>query len=341
MKNFLMKSGLSVLSVGIVIAAVVICMAGANRTEYMKLADMAENNAEYVSPVTNSPGQSRGKADESLLKKGNDPFTAEDFSYMVLDGIRIDLPCTLGDLEEHFELKFQTKPGVYEDGAAWVSKDGVRFMKVTYYGTENSNMSYSDCVVYEIIPYLYLGFAPEVVLGGVSSEADLSDAELKKLFGGTEEYVFSRNLFFETAGNGFVMVECYSGFIKLKFYDSMDDVKESDRAVYFTLYDPAEIHMKDSYDPETYEPISLDGLDLSAVGIEMAEEPEQCLYDILLDYQKENTEAYIEIWTPELIDDSHVYLNGRVFDSEGNFLTVVGAVLCDGQELGEALVVTK
>lgn len=336
MKNFLMKSGISALSAVIVIAAVVICMSAANRLEYMELADTAEKNAEYISPVTNSPGQNAGKAEADFLKKDMEPFTAEDFSYMVIDGVQIGLPCTVGMLAEHFELKFQ-ETGRDETGIAYVAKDGIRIMQIRYYKNADSKAPYSDCVAYEITP-CNTDFSSEVVLGGISNKAGLTDIELNRFFGGTEEYIFKKNLFLETEENGFIMVEKNLDFISITYYDGIEDADETKRLVSFQLYEPSEIRLKDSYDPETYQPISLDELDLSAFSDEIDMESERCIYDVLLEYQTKGQDVCVYIWSNQMIDDSHAYLFGEVRDPAGTPLASVCAVLCDGQELGESLV---
>lgn len=345
MKNVLIKGGIVVFSAFIFMNIVITCMSAGKRLEYVNVAELAKKNAELVKPIVNPPGQSYGTADESLLKDDDEPFTAEDFSYMVIDGIRIDMPCTVGDLAEHFGIRYIGGSDYRNQSVLYVCKDDVPFMSVKY-DKKDSKPPYLDCPAESIFfdESLAGAFIPEIIVGGINivpEAAAVRDFQTSGADG--KEYVFVKdNLVFETTEGGYVRVDT-SWHLRIYFYDSYDemyeDIGEDDlKKTAFKLL-TTEVHLSDTYDPESYEPISLEGMDLSEMDVEIMENPDTCIYDKLLDCRKNGREACMEICNSVQLDEQHVYLEGTIYyENDDESGIAVKAILRDGQELGEALI---
>lgn len=223
MKSFLIKGAAALLSGFIFINIVIVCMSGAKRLDYMNVEAMAQAQAENIKPVTNPPGQSYETADESLLKNDDGPFTAEDFSYMVIDGIRIDMPCTFGELAEHFDMAYHISR---DRLVVYVCKDNVPFMNIRC-DKGDSKPPYSDCVADEIGFRMFLDFSnrallPEIIVGGIDiTQEDFSGFQALEADGGE----YKTYLTFETEDNRYICILDGSA-PTIRYYDSYDEMPE-------------------------------------------------------------------------------------------------------------------
>ncbi len=346
MKKFFIKSGIALLSSVIFLASVIICMASANNLEYIKITALAEKNSDLIEPPSKLPGQNYGKADSNLLKSDTLPLTIDDFSYIVLDGIRIDMPCTLGDIAEHFEIRcLAAMDGI----RAFIMKDDITFASVTA-AYNGSKPPYSDCIVTDFMPYQQeMGFIPEIIIGGITHST--SFAEYNRLTGGNGEYAFIKDIVFATGENEYLVIgqgAPYSdgSYIPIEFIRHYKNPTDEEREDWeFTEFEPIidKVYCSDSYIPAEYEPISIEGLDFSKIGaaIELTDNPCICIYDVLLAYSAMGTEAYAEIESHRRIDYAHEYIEFYIYSSDGELINRAKTVLKDGQRLGEALLIEE
>ncbi len=342
MKRFFVKSGITILSAVIFLASVIICMSSANSVEYMKISEMAEKNSEYISAPTALPWQNYGKADKSLLKTDISPLTLEDFSYIVLDGIKIDMPCTLGDLAEYFEMRYL----VYPNGiSAFIMKDDITFATAAaeYNGGEPP---YSDCYVTSFFPTPD-NSAPEIVIGGIPT--GISFAEYNRLTGGNGEYDFVEYMVFETGEEEYLVVDrgvpysdgSYAPIEQIGIYKNPgeEELAGWKRTEFEPIID--RVYYSESYIPENYSPISIDELDFSKLGtaLEITDNPCICIYDVIIGYKAMGEEVYAGIESYSRIDNEHEFIEFRIYNLNDEWINSVKTVLKNGQKLGEALVI--
>ncbi len=342
MKNFFIKSGITILSVVIFLASVIICMSSANSVEYNKIAEMAEKNSEYISPPTSLPWRNLGKADTSLLKTDISPLKLDDFSHIVLDGIKFDMPCTLGDIAEHFEIRY-----IVSDNSvnAFIMKDNITFASAAA-EHNGGEPPYSDCIISRFYPYLYKT-GPEIIIGGIPS--NISFAEYNKLTGGNGEYDFIKDIVFETAENEYLVVGCgipysdgdYTSIESIELYKNPS--KEEMDSWKSTSFEPIieRVYYSESYIPKDYSPISIDGLDFSNLGIalEITDNPCICVYDVIIGYKAMGDDVYAEIDRFRRIDNEHEFIEFYIYNQNDEWVNSVKTVLKDGQKLGEALII--
>ena len=81
------------------------------------------------------------------------PITAEDLSYIYIDGIKIDFPCTIADIQKHFETRrfvgsYDEEKAQYS-GSEILMKNGIGFYRVIY-TADTRKPSPEECMVKSI-----------------------------------------------------------------------------------------------------------------------------------------------------------------------------------------------
>ncbi|MDE6709093.1 MAG: hypothetical protein K2J76_01245 [Oscillospiraceae bacterium] len=123
-----------------------------NLNDYNYTKRAAEKNAGLAAAGDEIP-VATVKAPAEAMRTEPAPITAEDLSYIYIDGIKIDFPCTLADIQEHFETR--RFAGGYDEEKAKYScteilmKNGMGFYRIGY-TADTRKPSPEECTVNSI-----------------------------------------------------------------------------------------------------------------------------------------------------------------------------------------------
>lgn len=123
-----------------------------NLNDYNYTKRAAEKNSELAAAGYEIP-VATAKAPAEVMRTEPAPITAEDLSYIYIDGIKIDFPCTLADIQKHFETKrfvgsYDEEKAQYS-GSEIIMKNGIGFYRVIY-AADTRKPSPEECIVKSI-----------------------------------------------------------------------------------------------------------------------------------------------------------------------------------------------
>lgn len=144
-----------------------------NLNDYNYTKRAAEKNSGLAAAGYEIPAAT-AKAPAEAMRTEPAPITAEDLSYIYIDGIKIDFPCTLADIQGHFETRkfvgsYDEEKAQYS-GAEILMKNGMGFYRVTYYA-DTRKPSPEECMVKSISAFSsfisYGKYFPQYVAAGI------------------------------------------------------------------------------------------------------------------------------------------------------------------------------
>lgn len=219
-----------------------------NDYNYIKV--LARKNVGLTADGPEIPAVS-AKAPAEAMRTKPAPVTAEDLSYIYLDGIRFDFPITLDKLKENFDIK--TGYSYYDNesseylGKGTILKNGIGTYRIKYIADSKYSPP-EECIITSITASDYnKKYFPQLVAAGfdvfdTSEEEYLRLADLDKY-----EYLMTTAIAYPEGNNGYVEFD----FIRSKgiYYDKNDDpiLQDSLESIYPYLI-KKELWLPEDYD---------------------------------------------------------------------------------------------
>lgn len=225
------------------------------------LSDMSDHNYTKKIMKKNSGLASAGpeipavsaKAPAEAMRTEPAPITAEDLSYIYIDGIRFDFPCNLAQIQEHFETKkdsytYDEKTGEYS-GWTILMKNGVGTYNI-YYSSAVKDPSPEECIVNSIRSFKYSKkYSPQLVIAGIDI-FNTSDEEYIRLAALDEnEYLLTNTIAFPSGSDGYV-VFYYLDIKGIRYYQNDDPFLPSILERSDPVLIKTELRLPEDYDPE-------------------------------------------------------------------------------------------
>ncbi|MCH5349543.1 MAG: hypothetical protein J1E40_09485 [Oscillospiraceae bacterium] len=138
--------------------------------DYQHIKRLAERNMGLTADGPEIPAAS-GKAPIEEMRTYPATITAEDMSYIYLDGIRYDFPITLAKLQENFDMKTGYS-SYYEKlpeylGHKILLKNGIGTYTIEYIADSKDSIP-EECIVTSISTYRYnKKYFPQLVIAGI------------------------------------------------------------------------------------------------------------------------------------------------------------------------------
>lgn len=224
-----------------------------NLNDYNYIKKAAEKNSGLTAAGHDIPAIS-AKAPAEAMRTEPAPITAEDLSYIYIDGIRLDFPCTLAQIQEHFEtdkyiFSYDNKISKYR-GAEILMKNGVGSYRIAY-TADSKSPSPEECTVSSISISSYYSekYSPQLVIAGIDI-FHISEEEYLHLAALDGNEYLTTNLITHPNGN--------DGYTALNFtYKSIAYYEKDDPETIKTIekLDPrlikTELHLPEDYDIDT------------------------------------------------------------------------------------------
>ena len=207
-----------------------------NDYNYTKKA--AEKNSGLTAAGYEIPAAT-AKAPAEAMRTEPAPITSEDLSYIYIDGIKIDFPCTLADIQEHFETKrflgsYDEEKAQYS-GSEIIMKNGIGFYRVIY-AADTKKPSPEKCKVKSIDTLGLFGnygkYFPQYVAAGMDI-VNTTEEEFLHLAALDENEYLTTNLIICPHGN--------DGYIAFNF--------EQKKIAYYKKDDPEDIKIIENLNP--------------------------------------------------------------------------------------------
>lgn len=226
-----------------------------NLNDYNYTKRAAEKNSGLVATGHEIPAAT-AKAPAEEMRTEPAPITAEDLSYIYIDGIKINFPCTLADIQKHFETKrfvgsYDEEKAQYS-GSEIIMKNGIGFYRVIY-AADTRKPSPEECIVKSIDTLGSFGnygkYFPQYVAAGMDI-VNTSEEEFMHLAALDENEYLTTNLIICPHGN-----DGYTAFNfeqkKIAYYkkDDPEDMKAIENIIPSLI--KTELRLPEDYDPET------------------------------------------------------------------------------------------
>lgn len=197
-----------------------------NDYSYIKRA--AEKNSGLAAAGPDIPA-AMAKAPAEAMRTEPSPITAEDLSYIYIDGIRLDFPCTLAQVQERFETDkyiffYDNKTSKYR-GAEILMKNGVGSYRISY-TADSKAAPPEECTVTSIGIWGFSGkYSPQLVIAGmdVSNTSDEDFLYLAALDG--NEYLTTNLITHPYGSGGYIALNFTSGSIAYLEKDDPETLK--------------------------------------------------------------------------------------------------------------------
>ncbi|MDE6599245.1 MAG: hypothetical protein K2K34_04105 [Oscillospiraceae bacterium] len=221
-----------------------------NDYNYAKRA--AEKNSGLAAAGPDIPAVS-AKAPAEAMRTEPAPITAEDLSYIYIDGIKFDFPCTLADIRQHFEtkkyiLQYDEESSRYR-GVEILLKNGVGSYRIVY-AADSKNTPPEECIVTSIwVSGHSEKYYPQLTVAGMDIY-NISDEEILRLTALDGNEYLTTNLITHPHGN--------DGYVSLNYtyktitYTKKDDPKDMKSiGIIKPILLKNELRLPDDYDIET------------------------------------------------------------------------------------------
>ncbi|MBD5138934.1 MAG: hypothetical protein HDT24_06480 [Ruminococcus sp.] len=197
-----------------------------NDYNYVKRA--AEKNSGLAAAGHEIPAVS-AKAPAEAMRTEPAPITAEDLSYVYIDGIKFDFPCTLADIQRHFETKKYTLQYDEESsryrGVEILLKNGVGSYRIVY-AAESKNTPPEECIVTSIWTHGYSEkYSPQLTMAGMDIY-NISDEEILRLAAlDGNEYLKNNLITYPHGNDGYISLNYNNKAIVYYEKDNPNDMK--------------------------------------------------------------------------------------------------------------------
>lgn len=244
-----------------------------NDYNYAKRA--AEKNSGLAAAGPEIPAVS-AKAPAEAMRTEPSPIAAEDLSYIYIDGIKFDFPCTLADIQEYFEtrkymLQYDEKSSEY-NGAEILLKNGVGSYRITY--TADSKASPPEECTVRMIGDMGFSekYSPQIVVAGMDIFR-ISEEEFFRLAAlDGNEYLTNNLITYPHGNDGYISLNYKSKTIAYYKKDNPDDMKTIEELTPILI--KTELRLSEDYNAES------------------VSEGKEELRDFALEYFTSNNETY-------------------------------------------------
>lgn len=164
------------------------------------------------------------------------PVTAEELSYIYIDGIKFDFPITLADIWEHFEtIKFV---GGYDEetskygGSEILMKNGIGAYRIAY-AADTKKPSPEECIVNSIGclgPYSEKYF-PQVTAAGIDIFRTSKDEIIRLAALDENEYLTSDKIVRPVGEDGYTALNFDRSYITYYKKDDPEDMSEIEKII--------------------------------------------------------------------------------------------------------------
>ncbi|MDE5577487.1 MAG: hypothetical protein K2J11_08885 [Oscillospiraceae bacterium] len=224
-----------------------------NDYNYTKKA--AEKNSGLTAAGYEIPAAT-AKAPAEAMRTEPAPITAEDLSYIYIDGIKIDFPCTLADIQEHFETRrfvgsYDEKKAQYS-GAEILMKNGMGFYRVIY-AADTKKPSPEECKVTSIDTLGLFGnygkYFPQYVAAGMDIVNTTEEEFLHLAALDENEYLTTDLIICPHGDDGYTAFNFKQKNIAYYKKDDPEDMKIIENINPSLI--KTELRLPEDYDPET------------------------------------------------------------------------------------------
>ena len=225
----------------------------ADLNDYNSIKRMAKKNSGIASAGPEIPAVS-AKAPAEAMRTEPAPITAEDLSYIYIDGIRFDFPCTLAQIYEHFETQpysnsFDEKTSAY-NRTETLLKNGVSTYMITC--TADSKDAPPEKWIIRSIGrgtnHYSEKYSPQLVIAGMEIFRT-SDEEYLHLSALDEnEYLTSDRLIIPHKNDGYIVFNPDNK--ALYFYKNNDPDLQNNLERSYPVLIKNELRLPEDYDPE-------------------------------------------------------------------------------------------
>ncbi|MBD5145782.1 MAG: hypothetical protein HDT21_07765 [Ruminococcus sp.] len=221
-----------------------------NDYNYIKRA--AEKNSGLAADGPDIPAVS-AKAPAEAMRTEPAPITAEDLSYIYIDGIKFDFPCTLADIQKHFETRKYT--GYYDEknseykGTEILIKNGVGSYRIGYTSDSIKPLP-EECIVTSIgISSYSEKYSPRLTVAGMDIY-NISDKEILRLTAlDGNEYLKNNLITYPHGNDGYISLNYIYKTVAYYKKDNPEDMKTIEKINPILI--KTELRLPDGYDIET------------------------------------------------------------------------------------------
>lgn len=220
--------------------------------DYNYAKRMAEKNSGLAAAGPDIPAVS-AKAPAEAMRTEPAPITAEEFSYIYIDGIKFDFPCTPADIQRHFETRKYTF--LYDEeisgykGTEILLKNGVGSYIITY-TADSKNTPPEECIVTSIGIHGYSEkYSPQLTVAGMDIY-NVSDKEILRLTAlDSNEYLKNNLITYPHGNDGYISLNYIYKTIAYYKKDNPEDMKTIEKLNPILI--KTELRLPDDYDIET------------------------------------------------------------------------------------------
>lgn len=194
------------------------------------------------------------KAPAEAMRTEPAQITAEELSYIYIDGIKFDFPCTLADMQEHFETRryagsYDEKKAEYT-GTELLVKNGVCSYLIGYTSESRKPMP-EECIVTSIAGRIgHVGkYSPQFAAAGIDI-VNTPEEEFMRLAALDENEYLTTDLIICPQGNdGYTALNFNSNRIAYYKKDDPEDMKTIEKIKPVLI--KTELRLPEDYAPET------------------------------------------------------------------------------------------
>lgn len=223
-----------------------------NLNDYNYIKRAAEKNSGLAAAGPDIPAAS-AKAPAEAMRTEPAPITAEDLSCIYIDGIKLDFPCTLANIREHFDT--ERFIGYYDEekaeytGSEVLMKNGVGSYRILY-SADSREPTPEKCTVTSIGKIGYSEkYVPQLVIAGmdVYHTSDEDMLRLAALDG--NEYLTSGFITYPYENDGYVAFNLTGKSIGYYKKNDADNIKNLESL--HPLLIKTELRLPEDYDADT------------------------------------------------------------------------------------------
>ncbi|MDE7290399.1 MAG: hypothetical protein K2N71_13045, partial [Oscillospiraceae bacterium] len=194
------------------------------------------------------------KAPAEAMRTEPAPITADELSYIYIDGIKIDFPCTLADIREHFETRRYA--GSYDEekfkytGTEILVKNGVCSYLIGYTSDSRKPLP-EECIVTSVAGRIgHVGkYSPQLVIAGMDI-VNTSEEEFMRLSAlDMEEYLTSDLIICPQGNDGYTALNSPTN--RITYYKKADPEDMATIEEITPRLIKTELRLPEDYDPET------------------------------------------------------------------------------------------
>lgn len=220
-----------------------------NDYNYIKRA--VKKNSGLAAAGNDIPAVS-AKAPAEAMRTEPAHITAEDLSYIYIDGIKFDFPCTLADIREHFDTGrytgyFNEEKSKYT-GTEILMKNGIGSYRISY-SADSRDPSPEECIVKSIGISVYSEkYSPQLVAAGIDIFHTSQEEVIRLAALDGNEYLTTDLIAYPYGNDGYIALNFVYNTISYYEKDDPDDMKTIEKLK--PLLIKTELRLPEDYSPE-------------------------------------------------------------------------------------------